>query len=291
MSLSKVKSFDIIMVTPNDRCIKAIEYIIRNSCLDHSFFLIDNGATALGYDLGEYSKLVKLSVDHDTLKIPEIYNMAWKLTTTEFVAFIHNDTIILENAWDLKMEKYLTDAVGVAGVCGATGYGNEKIYKRPFELADVARIDFRWNFDNQEVREYADSCSRGYDDRWLRSHGKSLSDELTRAAVVDGLAMVVNRNVLEKTGGFDEDFVFQGFDEDMCLHALDLGYKNYMVNVKYFHEGNGGATSYLNLLKAHNITDELVHGGSDGVHTVACRLLYGKWRRLLPIRKEDYEVI
>jgi len=288
MSLSKTKSFDIVMVTPNDVCMKALDYVFKNSVLDHDIYLIDNGATVLGYDLGKYKGLIKLSIPHDTLKIPEIYNQAWKLTKTNYVAFIHNDTIVLEHGWDVKVEKYFNDKTAVLGFSGATGYGNENIYVRPFENADVARIDFRWNFNNKEVREYALECSTGYDDGWLRSHGKNLDDELMVASVVDGLIMIIRREVFERIGGFDERFIFQGFDENLCLHAISLGYDNYMVNIKYFHEGSGGASSYLNLLKAHNMNDEIAVGSlevKNGVHREACLLLYNNWKELLPIRK------
>lgn len=288
MNSSRTKSFDIVMVTPNDKCIVALDYLLKSVVLDHEIYLIDNGATALGYNLGIYQELVKLSVPHDKSKIPEIYNEAWKLTTTDFVAFLHNDTIILEKGWDSRVEKYLTEEAAVVGFCGATGYGDEEIYIRPFENADVARIDFRWNFDNPEVRAYAKSCTDVYDDRWLASHGENLDDELTKAAVVDGLAMIINREVFVEIGGFDERFVFQGFDENLCLHAISLGYNNYMVNIKYFHEGNGGASSYLRLLEAHDIVDEFITEDTEiegGIHRAACLLLYNNWRDLLPLRK------
>ena len=286
MNSSKRKSFDIVIITPNKSHEKTIELVLENSLLDHSIFLVDNGASENGHCFGEYSDLVKMSISGNP-RVPEVYNRAWELTSTDFVCFLHNDTIILESGWDVKVEKYFSSDVGVLGFCGGTGFGDEKIYEHKFVNSDVARQGFLWNFKNTEVIEYM--IGIGIDEEWakkhVRSHGLNLDNELTKIVVVDGLAMIINREAFNRIGGFDERFVFQGFDVNFCLHAISLGYNNYAINIKYFHGGCGAGKSYFKLLEAHSVEDEeLVSGTKRGVHHQACRILYDNWKDLLPIR-------
>lgn len=275
MPLSKKRSFDIVIITPNLRFKGTLESIKENSSFEHEICLIDNGATYLGFDLSEYKDIIKLALPDCSNRLPAVYNMAFKTTETNPVMFVHNDVIILGKGWDEQVEKYFDESIGVMGFCGCTGIGMKDIYKEPFRNEQLARLGFHWNFDNEPVRQLA--YKLGYSEQWLHAHGPNLREEYMTIVTVDGLCMIVNRRFFEESGGFDEDFLFHGFDDDLCLSSLSRGYRNMAVNIPYFHLGCGGTEGHIKLREAQNVTE-------GQLHDIGCRLLYDKWKRLLPVR-------
>jgi N-acetylglucosaminyl-diphospho-decaprenol L-rhamnosyltransferase len=59
--------------------------------------------------------------------------------------------------------------------------------------------------------------------------GKYAKSEMSglsgRIACVLGAAMIARREIIQKTGGFDEDFFLYGEDQDLCLRIRKLGYE------------------------------------------------------------------
>lgn len=271
------KSFDIVIVTPSLIYVKTIDYILENSIFEHDIYLIDNGATYLGFEFDKYKEYVKLVIPDCSLSLPAVYNRAWELTKTEFVAFLHNDVIVLEKGWDAKVEKYAGDPIGIIGFAGSIGLGSSDIYKTPFRNDQLVRIGFHWNFNSPDLRKYVDELGAPYcNESWLRAHGSCLSTEWLQIASVDGLAIIANRKLLE-AGGFDEEYLFHGFDDDMCMKALDMGKANIILDVGYFHGGCGGDAGHREMLKVHNKEE-------SQLHDAGCLRLYNKWRHLLPVR-------
>jgi hypothetical protein len=272
-----MRSFDIVIVTPNLKHEKTIDFLLENSVLEHEIYLIDNGASHLGFDFGDYGKYVKLVIPDCSLPLPAVYNRAWEITTSKFVAFLHNDVLVLEKGWDAKVDKYAHDIIGIIGFAGSIGLGSADIYKAPFRNEQLVRIGFHWNFNSLDLRTYVNNLGPPYcNESWLRCHGACLISEWLQIASVDGLAIIANRKLLD-AGGFDEEYLFHGFDDDMCMKSIDMGMHNMIINVGYFHGGCGGNDGHVQMLKIHNKEEAQLHDD-------ACLRLYNKWRHLLPIR-------
>ena len=61
-----------------------------------------------------------------------------------------------------------------------------------------------------------------------------------------GACMAVSRKVIEKIGGFDERFIICGSDVELCIRAIDEGYRNvYVPQVKLYHYESKSRDSYI----------------------------------------------
>ncbi len=61
-----------------------------------------------------------------------------------------------------------------------------------------------------------------------------------------GACMAVSRKVIEKIGGFDESFIICGSDVELCIRAIDEGYRNvYVPQVKLYHYESKSRDSYI----------------------------------------------
>jgi len=103
-------------------------------------------------------------------------------------------------------------------------------------------------------------------------------EDAADVAVVDGLCFVMQRKLIDKTGGLDENYGYMHcYDLDISLASINAGFRNVVVKTAAMHIGNGGMTRKLREYK------ELVKD-DYGLLKKNCKLLANKWRRLLPIK-------
>lgn len=61
-----------------------------------------------------------------------------------------------------------------------------------------------------------------------------------------GACMAVSRKVIDKIGGFDERFIICGSDVEICIRAIEEGYRNvYVPQVKLYHYESKSRDSYI----------------------------------------------
>lgn len=177
------------------------------------------------------------------------------------VAFIHDDVQIHEPARERIVRAFQDPQVGVVGFGGATGLGVDDIYKTPYRLEQLIRVDY---YSNQTD--------------W-RTHGEREIGE-REVAVVDGFFMAIRLDLLRKIGGWKLfPFGFHMYDAFMCLMARRHGYKVMMVGVECTHYGGGTSTKeeYKAMLRRQGRTLEQDHQEPH-------KWIYEEFRDLLPVR-------
>ncbi len=184
----------------------------------------------------------------------------------DILAFIHDDVIIHEQDWDVRVLREFEDpTVGVVGFGGATGLGTPGIYQIPYRLQQLARIAYASNVDDAEA------------------HGRRF-DGVRDVAVLDGFSLIVRRELLDKAGGWPTDkLIFHMYDAWLCLTAARLGYRIRLVGVKCKHLGGRTSTQapYNEwLLEKHGKTD-------NDVHREAHEWIYEEFRDVLPLRATE----
>jgi hypothetical protein len=133
--------------------------------------------------------------------------------------YLHDDIICLEEDWDLRVIREFKDPrVGVVGIAGATGHGNPNMRKEPFKISNMVRQNFMSNMANAE------------------ENGSRFTGQRD-AAVVDGMAIFIRRQVLDKAGGWPQDGTvgYYLYAEWACLMARRLGYTTRLVGVGCNH--------------------------------------------------------
>jgi GT2 family glycosyltransferase len=139
------------------------------------------------------------------------YNQAWRLATTEFVCFLHNDTELLEPAWLTRLlAPHALPGVGLSGLYGVKRIRRDGRY--------VGRTVVHSLAENPTVRAPHEEV-----------------------AVVDGVCLCLRRALLEELGGIDEGYgFFHGYDRDLSFAVRDTGRRCVVVRAPFRHAG--GAT-------------------------------------------------
>lgn len=191
---------------------------------------------------------------------------------TDLLMFLHDDVEILEKGWDTYVaEHFRRDRnCGLAGFGGATGLGDEGIYKIPYELNQLARHSFKSNMKEWQV------------------HGTQTKIP-ERVAVLDGFCQIFSKHSYQEMGGW-EDAIRHGlphhhmYDAWAACRMNEMSYHVWLLPVYCHHHGGMTAVSqeYAMWVQSQGFQDD-----SD-VHRQAHKIIYDRFRQTLPIRTKTY---
>jgi len=135
-------------------------------------------------------------------------NHAWRLTDTEFVCLLHNDTEMVEPAWLSRLVAALAEPdAGLAGLYGA---------KR---LRASGRLVGRTVVHSLLPKP---TVKAPWED----------------VAFVDAVCLCISRGLLDAIGGLDEGYGFyHGIDRDLSLAVADRGRRCLIVHAPFWHHG------------------------------------------------------
>jgi GT2 family glycosyltransferase len=135
-------------------------------------------------------------------------NRAWRLTDTEFVCLIHNDTEMVEPAWLSRLLAALAEpGAGLAGLYGA------KRLRTSGRL--VGRTVVHSLLPRPTVRA-----------PW------------EEVVFVDAVCLCISRTLLDAIGGLDEGYGFyHGIDRDLSMAVVDRGQRCLIVHAPFWHHG------------------------------------------------------
>jgi GT2 family glycosyltransferase len=180
---------------------------------------------------GAHLHLIHSAQGH--LSILQAYQQGLESTSSSILGYVHDDVIVRDEEWFARVIKEFDDPeVGMVGFGGALRHGSESLYQTPYRLTQLGRSDFRSNMFDAE------------------RHGK----RFTRAcdvAVLDGFAMFVRREILEKTGGWPVGTPIGYFCYDYWLscEVRRQGYRIRLVGVACTHLG-GKSSSAVQLMES-----------------------------------------
>jgi hypothetical protein len=179
----------------------------------------------------------------------------YEKTKEPIIAYIHDDVVIHEKNWDLRVLREFEDpSVGLVGFGGAKRHGSPDLYKTPYRPQQLGRFGFMSNMRNAEA------------------HGARFTGECT-VAVLDGFAVIVRREILDKWGGWPQGTAcgYFCYDYAICCEARRQGYSIRLVGVDCDHLS--GKTASLVQLK-----DD---------HAAAHQWLYDNYQDVLPYEVEE----
>lgn len=162
--------------------------------------------------------------------IMEAYQAIYESFPEAMIAYIHDDVIIHERGWDARIMREFEDPqVGIVGFAGAPGLGHPQMYAPGVQYHHqlLGRVGFMSNLRNAEI------------------HGRRFNGERD-VAVLDGLGIIVRREVLERAGGWPlgTPIGYFMYDAWICCMARRLGYKVRLVGIDCDHLG--GRSTGLN---------------------------------------------
>lgn len=232
----------------------------REGSAKFPLLLIDNGSTPPVREwligLREGDNVIR---NHENVGVMPALNQAWSIlrNATDYLFSLHNDVMLHEQNFDDKLVRVLSSLpdVGVAGFYGAKGLAVSSIYRTPYEISQLVRI------------ENVSACLRmnPFIHNFRPPHGES-----EEVAVMDGFSLLVRTELLNKLGGFDRSYPpHHNYDNDICLESIDKGYKNYVISMDAEHLG-GRTDVGEDWTKPFNKTKAEIHRDAHPV-------LYNKW--------------
>lgn len=252
------------IINQRELTIECLKNLQENAEEDYGVIIIDNGSNPPVVDL-PYIKKGHFIRNEQNIGLPKSLNQAWKASKADYIFYTHNDVMVYEKGWDTKIKRILEQNydVGVAGFYGAKGIGTSDLYRTPYQMQQLIRI------------ENVSGCYRMN----AAIHGfRPPIGETEDVCVMDGFSLIVKRELLVKVGGFDEKLPSHHmYDNDICLESLRVGYRNIVIAMDAEHYG--GRTDVLeNWNEGMGKSKAEIHADAHYPY------FYEKWRGFIPKR-------
>lgn len=217
-----------------------------------------NGFTAPG-DLGIYRQID----NRQNQKSPcALYQEALETSESNILVYAHDDVLILDPEWLSKIDAvFIGEDVAAVGLGGATGLGNDDLYRKPFNIWNMARSGY---CSNQEDAE---------------THGDRFPG-FKRVAVLDAFFMAVRRDFLLSIGGWPvQHLTHHCLDLWLACEAARHSKKLWMAGIKCNHYGGGSS-----IKQSYQQAKWLQGGNTDMDHLIPHTWLHKNYRDVLPIK-------
>lgn len=192
------------------------------------------------------------------------YQSLLESSDKDIICYIHDDLEFHTGHYNWKSDiaKIFQDdySVAVVGLGGAPRLGHPVIYKRPYEISQMARAGYVSNQTDWEVHGGRETGTR-------------------QVAVVDAFFMAIRRDFLLECGGWPtEHLTHHCLDLWVCLEAARRGRKVMMTGISATHFGGGTSTK-----AAYQEASWLQGGSTAEDHARPHRWLYEEYRDVLPL--------
>ena len=240
-----------------------LEKLAENTLIPFNLIIIDNGSTdgtkdffsknsALTSPKGDSSKANLKYIRNEENAGPILaYNQGIKMGDSDYACMMHNDVLIFERGWLGRILNALdsNNDIGIVGLAGR---------KRINKIGLVDESSLVHNLQNEHLNS-------------------PMQRDIEDVAVIDGLCFIVRREILNKTGGLNEEYGYMHcYDLDISMASLELGYRNAVLKTEAMHISNGGITrrtkSYEDLVRDDY---RLLNMNYKKFRT--------KWKKLLPV--------
>lgn len=203
----------------SDMLIRMYKSAIELAEKEFNFIIVDNGSIK-----DEYDKIVNYDFKNCTI-LRNDKNLGFAAGNNKglqqiqekdcSIVFINSDIIIKEKHWDLKFESILNqEKVGIAG---------------------VAYHPLKWG---------KNGCF----------HIQPKPDRLVESESVQGAFFGVKKEILDKVGGFDENFKMAHYEEtDLCFRIMNIGLKCMWMPLDHEHDFTKSAT----IMHGYKLCDEI----------------------------------
>ncbi len=192
----------------------------------------------------------------------ECYQIALDMCDSDVLIYLHSDVTIHESNWDGSVMALFDNPQCVAvGLGGATALGHPDLYKKPYNIWNMARRGYASNQTDAEV------------------HGARFTGS-RRVVVLDAFFIAVRTGWLRDMGGWPVDHLTHHcLDLWLACEAARATKETWAVGVSCTHHGGGTSTK-----PAYAEAKWLKGGSMETDHTEPHLWLANEYRDVLPIR-------
>ena len=181
---------------------------------DFELIIVDNGSTDGTVEYLKTLDGLKLILNKENQGFSKGNNQGIEIAQGEYIGFLNNDILLYPN-WFVECEKV---------------FNNEKT------AAFVSPAQINPNFDNISEKNYLIKFKPNPE----TPYRKTFDDCQLACAVTE-------KSVLDKIGGFDEEFTPAFFeDNDLKYRAIEAGYDTYVTNCACFFHYSSVTSAKLN---------------------------------------------
>ena len=235
--------FSIIIVNFNvkyflEQCLHSVQNAVTN--IDAEIIVIDNNSNdgSKAFFSDKFPN-VYFIWNQENVGFSKANNMGLAKATGKFILFLNPDTIVAEDCFDkclMFFESYQNiGALGIRMIDGGGKFlkeskrGFPSLFPSLFKLFALAAI-----MPSSKV--------------FARYYLGNLSEYQNHTVdVLSGAFMLIEKKVLDKIGGFDEDFFMYGEDIDLSYRIQNAGFKNYYFAESTIIHFKGESTKKGNL--------------------------------------------
>lgn len=203
-----------------------INLLLENRAFsDTEVVIIDNGGDYSVFD-GRHEENIWMVRPDKNVGVYPTFKLGMETTESEIVAFFHSDLMVVEKGFD----KRILDQFEMFSKLGLVGFvGSNEI-----DAAGGRGNGTTSNFQGAQYFSGIMNEGRTWTGSPAEAHGKR-NDDYTKAAVVDGCAMVIRRTAWEKIG-YRKDFPPHHFyDRLISTQMLEAGYNVAVLGIACDH--------------------------------------------------------
>jgi hypothetical protein len=208
---------------------KAMKYMRDKSLYNLEYIVIDN-ASEVPYVENEKYRVIR---NEENLGGPKTIQQALNVATYDIVMVVHNDVLVHEYAWDVKIvQAFERDPkLAIAGFFGAKGIGEHG-----------GRIVSMSNMQGKETGT-----------NW-RGHSEHITG-VEAATVLDGLCMIFRKSAWQQIR-VPELAIHHFYDKIYPLCAIQVGFHCAVIGVAFDHGMPEGMHSTANASKIYHASAE-----------------------------------
>ncbi len=209
-----------------EQCLSSLQKALNESLMLRSqteVYIVDNASTdgTLDFLIPRYPSFHCIQ-NRENTGFAKANNQALQLCSGEFILFLNPDTLLAEDTLDvcISFMRKTADAgaVGLRMIDGAGNFLKESKRGFPspqasfFKMSGLVRL-----FPRSKIFS-----------AYYMGH---LPETETHAVdILSGAFMMVRKNILDKTGGFDERFFMYAEDIDLSYRITQIGFRNYYLS-------------------------------------------------------------
>jgi len=277
ISFTKSSSLQLSVIIVNfnvkyflEQCLCSVVKAGKN--IEMEIIVVDNRSTDNSRDFfKDRFETVKFIWNTENEGFSKANNTGLKQATGEYILFLNPDTILpedcLQNCLAVFHQHNNIGAVGVHMIDGSGNFLKEskRGFPSPFtSFCKLAGLTALFPTSKIFARYYLGHLDQN------KNH---------EVAVLAGAFMLVQKRVLDKTGGFDERFFMYGEDIDLSYRILQAGFKNfYFAGTSIMHfKGESTKRGSLHQLRqfygAMSLFAKKHSGRMAGLYTLAIRVI------------------
>lgn len=207
------------------RCLTSLFKSLQKSSLDAEVIVVDNnskdGSIAMLEEIQNLNSKLKIIKNQENYGYPKGNNQGLRAAEGEYILFLNSD-VVIEKVDFVKVLSYMDEHKDVGGLTVRVNLSSNGIDPASHRGFPTIWNSFTYFFKLEQLTKNIPLLNRIFGGYHLTNLNLNRVHEIDSPS---GAFFLTRRNILNKTGGFDEKFFMYGEDLDLSFRIKDRGFK------------------------------------------------------------------